>query len=220
MHNHSAIIVDGSFGGRFSVSRRPWMLLVIATVLLVGAATRAVGGPITTVPTSLSPGDPYRLAFVTSTTRDGTSNDIGVYNAFVDALGDTVIASDWRAIASTLAVDARVNTGTLPVFAGGSSGVPVFLLNDTKLADDNDDLWSGGGIDTPLQFNELGDLVTTLTVWTGTAQFGNVASQFGTDRGLGAVTDFAATGQIASKNPQWINFPPALITTALSEKRP
>ena len=33
-----------------------------------------------TVPTGIDAGDSYRLAFVTSTTRDGTSSDIADYN--------------------------------------------------------------------------------------------------------------------------------------------
>ena len=55
----------------------------------------------TIVPTDLNPGDQYRLAFVSSTTRNATSNNIADYNSFVDGLGDTAIASDWRAIVSS-----------------------------------------------------------------------------------------------------------------------
>ena len=52
-------------------------------------------------------------------------------------------------IASTALVDARDNTSTVPSTAtGGSLGVPIFLLNDMKLVDSNDDLWNGS-LDIP-----------------------------------------------------------------------
>ena len=77
MHNYSATIVDRSFGGTFSVSRRPWLLLVIGAVLLVVAATPVAAGLITTVPTSLSSGDTYHLVFVTNGIFDSSSSVIG-----------------------------------------------------------------------------------------------------------------------------------------------
>lgn len=62
--------------------------------LLFVTLEQASAGPITIVPSSLSPGDTYRLAFLTSDTIDATSADINVYNNFVDGLGDLVIASE------------------------------------------------------------------------------------------------------------------------------
>jgi hypothetical protein len=129
----------------------------------------ALSAPIT-VPTSLSPGDQYRLAFVTSTTRDALSSNIADYNTFVSNAANAVpellaLLTTWKAIASTSSVAARVNTGTVPSFAGGSLGVPIFLLNDTKLVDSNDDLWDGN-LDVPLNRTEFGSLVDA-GVWTG-----------------------------------------------------
>ena len=63
----------------------------VAAVAVVVTAGSAAAIPIT-VPTSLSPGDQYRLAFVTSSTRNATSSDIGVYNTFVDTVAETVPA--------------------------------------------------------------------------------------------------------------------------------
>jgi len=116
-----------------------------AIILLLVLEFTVVASPIT-VPTSLSPGDSYRLAFVTSTTRDATSSDIGVYNTFVTGVANTVpelvaLGTTWKPIGSIATVDARDNTGTNP---GVSTGVPIFLLNDTKIADDNAELWVGG----------------------------------------------------------------------------
>ena len=90
--------------------------------LLVVTLGQATAGPMITVPTSLSPGDSYRLAFLTGQKIDATSDDINVYNTFVDGLGDTnVIASDWRAIGSTPFTDARDNTVTNPFLNGRGS---------------------------------------------------------------------------------------------------
>ena len=136
--------------------------------LLVVTVGQASAGPIYTVPTSLSPGDSYRLAFLTSQTHDALSADIGVYNTFVDGLGDTVIASDWRAIASTETVDARDNTGTNP----SSVGVPIFMLNDVLLANNNADLWDGDIIPASgLNVMETGNSDDAY-VWTGSSPGG------------------------------------------------
>ena len=132
--------------------------------LLVVTLGQASAGPIITEPTSLSPGDSYRLAFLTSQTHNAVSPDIGVYNTFVDGLGDNVIASDWRVIGSTSTVDARDNTGTNPI----DVGVPIFMLNDVLLANSNADLWDGS-IASPLKFRDDGIFNGgTGFVWTGT----------------------------------------------------
>ncbi len=96
-------------------------LLVFAAFAVAPLAASAV--PIT-VPTDLSPGDKYRLAFVTSTGRDTTSANIVDYNNFVTAHAAGVpelaaLGTTWTAIGSTVAVDARDNTGTNPTVATG-----------------------------------------------------------------------------------------------------
>jgi hypothetical protein len=108
--------------------------VIAATALLLGATGDGLAQP-TTVPSGLSPGDKYRLAFVTSTTRDATSSDIADYNAFVTAVANTVpalteLGTTWTAIGSTAAVDARDNTNTNP---GNAEGVPIYLLDGTLL---------------------------------------------------------------------------------------
>lgn len=61
---------------------RPALLGAVACCLAATASLQAVPIP---VPTGLAPGDNYRLAFVTSTTRDATSSAIADYNDFVTA---------------------------------------------------------------------------------------------------------------------------------------
>lgn len=131
------------------------------------SATAASAAPIT-VPIGVT--EPYRLAFLTSIGRGAESSNIADYNAFVTGVADAVtelaaLGTDWFAIASTPTVDARDNTGTNP----SATGVPIFLLDGTKLADDNADLWDGT-VDTRLHVLETGVLLSGNgpIAWTGT----------------------------------------------------
>ena len=60
---------------------------VVAIVL--ASATTSQAQPIT-IPSGLNPGDSYRLAFVTSTTRDATSSNSVDYDALVTAAASSV----------------------------------------------------------------------------------------------------------------------------------
>ncbi len=147
---------------------------IAACVVMLSPAN--VFAAIITQPTSLSLGDTYRLAFVTSTARDATSTNIADYNTFVTLAANAVpalasLGTTWTAIGSTATVAARDNTDTVPsTVPGGSLGVPIFLLNDTKLVDSNDDLWDGS-IDVLLNRTEL-DTAIVAQVWTGTTSAG------------------------------------------------
>jgi hypothetical protein len=185
--------------------RHSLALVLVAPLLALAAESRAV--PIT-VPTSLNPGDQYRLAFVTSTTRNATSTNIADYNAFVDGVAELIpqlaaLGQDWKAIASTSAINARTNTSTDPTPAG-STGVPIFLLNDTKLADDYDDLWDGT-IDVVFNVTESGSAVAASFAWTGSLDDGqgSVTLELGTlrpRRGSTSVTSFAWIEGAAASN--------------------
>jgi hypothetical protein len=139
----------------------------------------ALAAPIT-IPTELTPGDQYRIAFVTSTICDATSSNIADYNAFVTAAANSVselavLGTSWTAIGSTASIDARDNTNTNFTT---STGVGIYLLNNTKLADNNADLWDGN-IDVPLSIDENGQSLLTV-VWTGTSKFsGQPVDDFG-----------------------------------------
>jgi len=172
--------------------------------LLVVTLGQASAGPIITVPTSLSPGDSYRLAFLTSQKIDATNLNIFVYNSFVDGLGDTnVIVSDWRAIGSTSFTDARDNTGTNPNLDG--VGVPIFMLNDELLANNNADLWDGSiapffGFryrDDGLSAGAAGE-----AVWTGTLEDGTAQPTYA----LGSAFPLSLYGSSSVSGPEWINW--------------
>ena len=127
---------------------RLWLMLMLATL---GGISNAWA---ITPPIGLNAGDQYRLAFVTSTERDGLSANIADYNAHVTAAASGVpellaLGTTWRAIASTAVVAARDNTNTNP----DETGVPIYLLNGVQLASGNADLWDGT-ISVPLDVDE------------------------------------------------------------------
>ena len=100
--------------------------LVLAAIgaALLGLPSLAAVAPIA-IPPGLNPGDQYRLAFVTSTTRDATSGNIAVYNEFVTASATAqaelnALGTTWTAIASTGDVDARV----VAIYRAGNSITP------------------------------------------------------------------------------------------------
>jgi hypothetical protein len=181
-------------------------LMFCTTFFSLLAATSLQAAPIT-VPTSLNPGDQYRLAFVTSGVRDATSPFIDDYNDFVQAHADAVpelwnLGVSWNAIGSTSDDDARDNTGTNPFVA---TGVPIFLLNDTKLVEDNADLWAAFLI-RALDVTEKGDFVLPTAdpfVWTGSDFEGVVSFPLGDNGGLttlGVHAFGAGTGWIESSS--------------------
>ncbi len=161
---------------RFWVGR-PFLATVLVAALLACTTIANVAHAVPiTVPTALSPGDEYRLAFVTTDSRDATSTGIGDYNAFVSGVAEAVTELDdlgttWTAIASTTSVDARVNTGTLPSFGGGSLGVPIYRLDNQLFAADYDSLWSGD-LEKSLRIAETGSARAETSVWTGTLPSG------------------------------------------------
>jgi len=143
------------------------LIVICASFAVMPLAASAV--PIT-VPTDLNPGDTYRLAFVTSATEFATSSNIADYNAFVTGVANGVpqlaaLGTTWTAIGSTSTVDARDNTGTNP----SSTGVPIYRLDDMRIADNNADLWSGGtnALQNPLNTTETNGLAPLIAPWTG-----------------------------------------------------
>ncbi len=152
------------------IHRLSLLAVLFASTLL---ATAASAVPITTPP-GLGPGDRYRLAFVTSSpVAAGTNPNIGFYNSRVSGAANVVtelrsLDTTWKAIASTSSVDARDNTGTTP---NGGAGVPIYLLDGSLLAINNDDLWDGS-IRVPLAVDERGSRTSADVVRTGTLRDG------------------------------------------------
>lgn len=179
-------------------------LFVIALSALLPASSTA-SGTITTVPADLSPG-PYRLVFVTDATRNAASSDIADYNQFVSNDANAVaelaaLGTTFTAIASTPAVDARDNTMTDPTPVG-STGVPIYGLDGTRVADDYDQLWAGNvpGLFAPVSVTPTEVVLPggARSVWTGTILGGT-----GPDgEELGTAIPFA--GDSSSTSALWI----------------
>lgn len=162
------------------------LLSIVCSWFLCGIVSAAIVIP----PPGLNPGDQYRLVFVTSDATTASSDDIATYNSFVNAQASTVSAagfptSGWSAIASTVSVDARDNTGT-----NGGTGVPIYRVDGVKIADDYVDLWNGGPLPNDLSVTQTGDLYPSgatqcgfgparACAWTGTSGIGTAASPLG-----------------------------------------
>ena len=97
-------------------------------------------------PADVAAGQPFRLMFLNTGGVTGTRGDIGFYNGNSQnnrsgaGGGHASIrgfASQFRALISTAAVDARDNTATT------GDGVPIYWLNGDKVADNYADFYDG-----------------------------------------------------------------------------
>jgi hypothetical protein len=179
--------------------------IVSAGVALATLGTSAAQAALVVVPPGLSPGDQFRLVFVNDGKRDATSSDIDDYNNFVtnqvtgSALATALTTAGfnlgtitWKAIASTDSVAARDNTGTNP----SSTGVPIYLIDGNRVANNNADLWDGSiltGIDRTPQ-----ESVGFFFVWSGTSDDGTVGGALGSNGAIvGVAGAFLGSGWIS-----------------------
>lgn len=169
----------------------PWKAIVL--VPAIGLATSADAGTVLE-PSGLSVGDKYRLVFVTSTKRDATSSNIADYNSFVDAIGDTLTAGDWTALASTSTVNAQTNTST----GTSDESVAIYNLNNEIVSNNYSGLWSGN-LQNDIYYDELGGTHWNDQIWTGTASNG-----FGSSNSTLGGTGNAAYGFARMNDSNWI----------------
>ena len=107
-------------------------------------------------PTDVAAGSQFRLIFLSSTKRNGSPTAISNYNTFVQgraAAGHTDIrthSAGFKAVVCTAAADARDNTRTT------GTGVPIYWLNGTKVADNYGDFYDGSWDDEANDKNEFG----------------------------------------------------------------
>lgn len=187
------------------VAFRRLRFLVVLGLCLVPAVD-AQADLIIATPSGLSPGDQFRVAFLTAGTTVATSSDIASYNTFVtnDAInqaggvgnhvvyGGTVLT--WSAIGSTYSVSATTNIGAF--------GVPVYLASGTRVADSDDSsgLWSGSLLAPINEFLTYPFFYDT-GVWTGTQSDGTSAGSFT----LGVNEQFGPMTGLSNKaNAEWI----------------
>ena len=150
--------------------------------VLAGAALAGFAGSVqaqttvpndwSLVPSGLADGDEFRLLFVTSGTRDGSSSNIANYNTFVQnaaANGHTDIrdySSQFKAVASTPDDDARDNTAT--TYTSADKGVRIYWLNGNRVANQYEDFYDGSWDDEANAKNESGGNHSVSTQpWTG-----------------------------------------------------
>ena len=119
-------------------------------------APTAVPADWSLTPTGLTARATFRLLFLSSTKRDGSSTVIADYNAFVlgrAAAGHADIraySAGFRAVGCTADTDARDNTRTT------GTGVPIYWLNGAKVADNYADFYDGSWDDEANDKNESG----------------------------------------------------------------
>ena len=131
-------------------------------------------------PSSLNPGDRFRLMFLT-TSRNATPNDIDVYNEWVQgrAAGghDSIreYAGAFNLLGCTEDVAARDNTGT--TYTDDDKGVRIYWLNGPKVVDDYEDLYDGGWDEEAKMRTRSGsERDNPQYVWTGCGHNGAVSS--------------------------------------------
>ena len=111
-------------------------------------------------PTGLAVGAKFRLLFLSSTKRDGSSSDIADYHAFIQtraAAGHADIrtySTGFRALGCTADTDARDTTYT--TYTSTDKGVPIYWLNGAKAADQYEDFYDGTWDDEVNDKNESG----------------------------------------------------------------
>jgi hypothetical protein len=166
-------------------------MIGLFVALWLGAATASA--QVWTVPSDLSLGAKYRLVFVTEGKRYGTGrqlpdgswedgSNIQLYNDFVTAQAASsailpLLATEWKAIASTATKSARDNTSTN--FTDSNPGLPVYKLvikdgkyTGERIADSYKDLWDGA-IAYPISVTQnFATVPDGFTVWTGTLSNG------------------------------------------------
>lgn len=138
--------------------------------LLALSASEAAAIPIT-LPPGLSPGDHYFLVFVTSGTRDGTSTNIGDYDAFVSAQANmapelAALSTTWSAIGSTSSVSALTHIGVTG---------PVYRLDGQQVATGSADMFDGSIINS-ISIDQFGNNRASSLVWTGTTGSGMIGT--------------------------------------------
>ena len=155
------------------------------------------------IPDGLGAGDRFRLVFLSSTTRNGSSANIADYNTWIQnqaSAGHADIqgySSTFRVVGSTADDDARDNTATR--YTGDDTaatdddsdlGVPIYWLGGPKVADEYRDFYDGSWNDEDEAKDESGSdrNFAGFANWpiTGSKHDGTEAFSGSNSRGLGA----------------------------------
>jgi hypothetical protein len=159
------------------VFRHP-IVTTIALVLALGLVARARASVVT--PPGLSPGQQFRIVFVTTGTVDASSNSFSTYDGLVNmeaqgaGLG-TYAGSPvtWEAIVSTSSVNSAISR--LP-----ADTVPIFLPTGDEVAVSGASLWgtTTAPLINPIDITATGQINITSTL-TGTSATGQAGFPLG-----------------------------------------
>ena len=155
-------------------------LAALFAVFSTPATARNCDGTVTwtdIVPDCLSPGDQYRILFVSRKFIPDSvaSNTINSYNDWVQQVAAAssdadfaAISSSFKMFGSTAATSARDNTGT----TGMGTGIRTFYFKGNKVADDYADLYDGSW-DSQEPYDEHGAVLSNvIRVMTGSTSGG------------------------------------------------
>ena len=167
------------------------MELAVYTVVNKRAPFVPGGIPVTKswfhIPEDAEVGDQFRLLFVTHHARKATSGKIADYNGWVKFEAEQTysnpiiraVASQFKAVVCTAAVDARTNTGML---AAGHAGVPIHWLDGgwqdrpTLVANLNSQFYGGEWVNTHYGAYVTGNSAyfhENAMIWTGCDSVGD-----------------------------------------------
>ena len=165
--------------------------LAVYTVVNKRAPFVPGGIPVTKswfhIPEDAEVGDQFRLLFVTHHARKATSGKIADYNGWVKFEAEQTysnpiiraVASQFKAVVCTAAVDARTNTGML---AAGHAGVPIHWLDGgwqdrpTLVANLNSQFYGGEWVNTHYGAYVTGNSAyfhENAMIWTGCDSVGD-----------------------------------------------
>ena len=170
----------------------------VAIVGLLGLPGLELANSAPSLPVGLTPGEDYRLAFLTSTYTAATSPSSGFYNNFVQNLANTnslLPSTTWRALVSTATKSASTNIDCSP----SCGSIPIFNLDGTEVASSANNLFgaSDGAMITPIdsfQDGSLANLDCCQYVWTGSNDDGTAST------GSGPVGSTGGTAELGSSS--------------------
>ena len=171
------------------------LLAAVLNSLLISTASAEV----IVRPPDLQPGDSYRLMFTTAETRDGTSSDPNVYNAFVQSAADAspellALGLEWRAYVGTEERSPAENAWLEWDEEDIDAGEPIYLLDGRLIAENNAGFYTGvsDGMLTNSNLDQFGNSIphsnlvispnepiVEIPVWTGSGFSGDSSGSLG-----------------------------------------
>jgi len=197
------------------------VVLEVAVLVPLSAQAAYLASDDALVPAGLVDGNVFHLAFVTSGVQQAKDRGgvLSAYDTLVQGYADgaSSLVKDagltWKVIGSVNAVTAG-NYGLSADVAQEDardhalvSGA-VYLLNGTKIADDNADMWDGS-LDANPNIDETGATPGNTNVFTGTQANGTVSAgavTWGPGEGLGPQDDRVRVGVFDQSNYLWLDY--------------